>query len=307
MVSLEEGKVKITWNHDSSEGEVTLAECRLKVEPPPPPASKLLVLGQLRPRLVLELRVLNRIESKAPGHVATLGKSSFDGPVGLTILDLKAEALGKLIGKQAATKLRIERMCACTLEFMGNATTDNKQAFIVGTAEERGRAQALIQLLQTAVDFRVKATELPAALKDMSSTLVVPGSASSAISAKLELMKLQDSTDTMIVALAKPTKLEFRERKEFVTQQVVECKVRGQWVEATILEITTFNAESDEEDDTDGRTVKAGRESKPPIVFKVSVSLSEPFCAPSGPLQRWPRGLSTGFQWAGALGWSGSC
>ena len=301
--------MKITWNHDSSEGEVSLSECRLKVEAASPP-SRLLVLGQRRPRLVLEVRLLFRMDQKAPGYVASLGKSSFDGPVGLSILDLKADAVGKLIGKQAAMKMRMERICGCTVEFMGK-DTDSKQAFIVGTSEERARAQALIQLLETAVDFRVKATELPLALKELSSSLVVPGSASNAISAKLELQKLQDSTDTLIVALAKPSKLEVRERKELVTQQVVECKLRGQWVEATILEITTFNAESDEEDDTDGRTMKAGRESESMFSAKsfsfFFFPLSEAFCSPRGPLQRWQRGFSPGVQRAGALGWRGRC
>ena len=64
--------------------------------------------------------------------------------------------------------------------------TETKQAFIVGTPDQRSRhmvtrrrmsrqrvphalpcrTQAVLELLQSAVDFRVKATELPLALKD---------------------------------------------------------------------------------------------------------------------------------------------
>ena len=163
--------------------------------------------------------------------------------------------MGKFIGKQGAIKQRIERMCGCTLEYMGK-DADLKQAFFVGTAEERQKTQALLELLQSSVDFRVKATEMPAALKDICNMLVVPGHAAAAVTAKLELPGLQDSTDTMIFALAKPTAPVTVQKKEFATNQVVECKFKGDWLEAKILEISNFGADSDEEDETDGRTFK---------------------------------------------------
>lgn len=68
----------------------------VQVEPPPPPPSKLLVLGQRRPRMALEVKVLNRIEGKLPGHVASLGKTTVEaGSVGLTVMELKPGGDGK--------------------------------------------------------------------------------------------------------------------------------------------------------------------------------------------------------------------
>lgn len=210
--------------------------------------------------------------------------------------------LGKFIGKQGATKLRIERICGSTLEYMGKET-DTKHAFFVGTTEERQKTQALMELLQSAVDFRVKATEMPLAIKDISSVLLVPGHASAAVTGTLELAPLQDSTDTMIFALAKPNTIVPVQKKDFATDQVVECKFkgkegvgfstfhfivnmfqpcfnklfqqavsvlfgsiwdlmihfptsRGEWLGAKILEISSWTADSDDEDETDGRTLK---------------------------------------------------
>ena len=233
-------------------------ELRGKVEPPPPPPNKLLVLGQKRPRLVCEIRVLNKIESKAPGHVASLQKASIEGPIGLTVMDLKPGGdgtLGRLIGKQGTTKAKIERICGSCIEYMGK-DTDTKQAFIVGTPDERAKTQALLELLQASLGFRVKATELPPALKDLANVLIVPGHASSAVSARLELQALEDSTDTMILALAKPPAAQAPQKKDFSKGQVIECKFKGEWLEATILEISSWTADSDEEDETDGRTMK---------------------------------------------------
>lgn len=255
----EDGKVKIKWGFDSSEAEVTGEELRAKVEPPPPPPSKLLVLGQRRPRMALEVKVLNRIEGKLPGHVASLGKTTVEaGSVGLTVMELKPGGdgtLGKFIGKQGATKLRLERICGSTLEYMGKET-DTKHAFFVGTTEERQKTQALMELLQSALDFRVKATEMPLAIKDISSVLLVPGHASAAVTGTLELAPLQDSTDTMIFALAKPNTIVPVQKKDFATDQVVECKFKGEWLGAKILEISSWTADSDDEDETDGRTLK---------------------------------------------------
>ena len=59
-----------------------------QVEPPPPP-SKLLILGARKFRLTVEVRVLNRIDGKLPGHVASLQKSSIEGNNGLTVMELK--------------------------------------------------------------------------------------------------------------------------------------------------------------------------------------------------------------------------
>ena len=160
-----------------------------------------------------------------------------------------------MIGKGGATKMKIERMCGSTLEFMGK-DTDLKQAFIVGSPDERSKTQALLELLQGSVDFRVKATEMPVALKEISSILVVPGHAASAVSAKLELQSLQDSTDTIIFALAKVVAPVTVAKKDFAKDQVVECKFKGEWLEATILEISSWSADSDDEDETDGRTLK---------------------------------------------------
>lgn len=105
--------------------------------------------------------------------------------------------------------------------------TDTKHAFFVGTTEERQKTQALMELLQSAVDFRVKATEMPQAIKDISSVLLVPGHASAAVTGTLELAPLQDSTDTMVFALAKPNTIVPVQKKDFATDQVVECKFKG--------------------------------------------------------------------------------
>eukprot|EP00439_Symbiodinium_sp_Y106_P083720 s20_g24.t1 len=84
----EDGKVKVKWGFDGSEAEVDPAEVKLKPEAPPEPpdgqggggGEKLLVIGFLRPRLEVELRTMNRIESKAPGHCLTNPRASDEGP-----------------------------------------------------------------------------------------------------------------------------------------------------------------------------------------------------------------------------------
>ena len=39
--------------------------------------------------MALEVKLLNRIEGKLPGHVASLQKTSVEGTVGLTVMELK--------------------------------------------------------------------------------------------------------------------------------------------------------------------------------------------------------------------------
>ncbi|CAE7425050.1 ECA4, partial [Symbiodinium pilosum] len=163
----EDGKVKIKWGFDGSEAEVAPDEVKVKPEAPPEPPEKLLVIGFLRPRLEVELRTLNRIEAKAAGHCAANPKASFDGPgVGISVMELNTSdgTLGRLIGKGGSMKTKIVNVSGCSLEYMGK-DTDLKLAYVLGTGEERARTCALLDLLQHSVDFRTRATELPAALQ----------------------------------------------------------------------------------------------------------------------------------------------
>eukprot|EP00438_Fugacium_kawagutii_P018379 Skav208998 [mRNA] locus=scaffold2686:185672:191436:- [translate_table: standard] len=116
----DDGNVKIKWGFDDSEAEVTCKDLRAKGGPPPPPPAKLLVLGKGRPRMALEVRVLNKIESKLPGHVASLQKVSIEGNVGLTVMDLKPGGPGAFSGEQAVDGDRL----AVTSMSIGSATLE---------------------------------------------------------------------------------------------------------------------------------------------------------------------------------------
>ncbi|CAE7317011.1 unnamed protein product [Symbiodinium natans] len=68
---------------------------------------------------------------------------------------------------------------------------------------------------------------------------------------------MTDSTESFIFTLAKPSQpAVVQAKRDIVKDQVVECKFKGEWLEATVLEVSTWSADSDDEDETDGRTVK---------------------------------------------------
>ncbi|CAE7940255.1 ECA4 [Symbiodinium sp. KB8] len=254
----EDGKVKVKWGFDGSEAEVDPSEVKVKPEEPPEPPEKLLVIGFLRPRLEVELRTMNRIEAKAPGHCLTNPRASDEGPgVGIGIMELTPSdgSMAKLIGKGGAMKMKIASISGCSFEYMAK-DSETKQAWILGTAEERARTTAILELLQHSVDFRTRAQELPAALQDWSSSFTVSGNAGRGLNASFGMQTIEDSTETFIFTLSKPSGPASVVKRDIVKDPAQECKSKGEWLEATVLEVSTWSAESDDEDETDGRTLK---------------------------------------------------
>ncbi|CAE7836833.1 unnamed protein product, partial [Symbiodinium microadriaticum] len=107
-------------------------------------------------------------------------------------------------------------------------------------------------LRQHSVDFRTRAQELPAALQDWSSSFTVSGNAGR----RWEHTLKSDSTETFIFTLSKPSGPASVVKRDIVKDPAQECKSKGEWLEATVLEVSTWSAESDDEDETDGRTLK---------------------------------------------------
>eukprot|EP00931_Biecheleriopsis_adriatica_P040939 TRINITY_DN2344_c0_g1_i6.p1 TRINITY_DN2344_c0_g1~~TRINITY_DN2344_c0_g1_i6.p1 ORF type:complete len:1424 (+),score=490.71 TRINITY_DN2344_c0_g1_i6:622-4272(+) len=277
-----DGKLTVKWAFNDDEADLDVAtELRFKdgadagkdstqseaAEPP----HKLLILGGLRSRLEVEVRVLHRIEGKEPGHAAANPRSSDETPgIGLSVMKMKASGgMGRLIGKGGSVKKRTEKVTNSSIEYMGK--TDPIFSYIVGSGEERTRAVAVLELLQSGVDFRVKATEAPPELMDVATSLTVPGSAAGVLSGKKALQPeaIEEDTDTHIFALAK-TECGDAPKSNFEKDQVVECKSKGAWLEATVLEISNWTADSDDEDETDGRTLtlkftKDGKQAVVPV------------------------------------------
>ncbi|CAE7756704.1 unnamed protein product, partial [Symbiodinium sp. CCMP2456] len=245
----EDGKVKVKWGFDGSEADVDPSEVKVKPEEPPEPPEKLLVIGFLRPRLEVELRTMNRIEAKAPGHCLANPRASDEGPgVGIGIMELTPSdgTLAKLIGKGGAMKMKIASISGCSFEYMAK-DSETKQAWILGTAEERARRDCPLSLRQHSVDFRTRAQELPAALQDWSSSFTVSGNAGRGLNASFGMQTIEDSTETFIFTLSKPSGPASVVKRDIVKDSAQECKSKGEWLEATVLEVSTWSTESDDE------------------------------------------------------------
>lgn len=114
-------------------------------------AEKLIICGNERGRRGAELKCMNEIEKKAPGHFSRGLREKFSDSRGFDTdrMAIKEDELSYVIGKEAATQKKIEKAAGCILQFVG------RYAFMAGSLKERRRCKEyigwLLQQLKGAV------------------------------------------------------------------------------------------------------------------------------------------------------------
>ncbi|CAE7863325.1 trmA, partial [Symbiodinium microadriaticum] len=114
-------------------------------------AEKLIICGNERGRRGAELKCMNEIEKKAPGHFSRGLREKFSDSRGFDTdrMAIKEDELSYVIGKEAATQKKIEKAAGCILQFVG------RYAFMAGIGKERRRCKEyigwLLQQLKGAV------------------------------------------------------------------------------------------------------------------------------------------------------------
>eukprot|EP00435_Cladocopium_sp_Y103_P066523 s340_g28.t1 len=114
-------------------------------------AEKLIICGNERGRRGAELKCMNEIEKKAPGHFSRGLREKFSDSRGFDTdrMAIKEDELSYVIGKEAATQKKIEKAAGCILQFVG------RYAFMAGILKERRRCKEyigwLLQQLKGAV------------------------------------------------------------------------------------------------------------------------------------------------------------
>lgn len=114
-------------------------------------SEKLIIFGDERGRRAAELKCMNEIEKKSPGHFSKGLREKFSDHKDFDTdrMIVKEDELSYVIGKEAATQKKIEKASGCVLQFVG------KFAFMAGTLKERRRCKEyigwLLQQLRGAV------------------------------------------------------------------------------------------------------------------------------------------------------------
>lgn len=114
-------------------------------------AEKLIICGNERGRRGAELKCMNEIEKKAPGHFSRGLREKLSDSRGFDTdrMAIKEDELSYVIGKEAATQKKIEKAAGCILQFVG------RYAFMAGILKERKRCKEyigwLLQQLKGAV------------------------------------------------------------------------------------------------------------------------------------------------------------
>ncbi|CAJ1362607.1 unnamed protein product [Effrenium voratum] len=114
-------------------------------------AEKLIICGHERGRRGAELKCMNEIEKKAPGHFSRGLREKFSDSRNFDTdrMAIKEDELSYVIGKEAATQKKIEKAAGCILQFVG------RYAFMAGILKERRRCKEyigwLLQQLKGAV------------------------------------------------------------------------------------------------------------------------------------------------------------
>jgi len=106
-------------------------------------SEKLIIFGDERGRRGAELKCMNEIEKKNPGHISKGLREKFSDYRNFDTdrMSMKEDELSYVIGKEAATQKKIEKAAGCILQFVG------RFAFIAGTLKERKRCQEYIKWL----------------------------------------------------------------------------------------------------------------------------------------------------------------
>jgi len=104
---------------------------------------KLIICGGDRGRRGAELKCMNEIEKKSPGHFSRGLREKFSDRKEFDTdrMIIKEDELSYVIGKEAATQKKIEKAAGCILQFIG------RYAFMAGTLKERKRCKEYIMWL----------------------------------------------------------------------------------------------------------------------------------------------------------------
>jgi len=228
-------KVKWTYDEDVPPSEVAKSDVKTK---PKVDCDPLYVLGNLRGRLELELKVLTLIETKVPGFVSARPRTSDEGEgVGLSVWPLlnDGELKAKVIGKSGSVRNKIGKSCDTSVEYIGNS------AYVVGNQLSRVRTAKLLELVQRSSSGAVD--HVPSELEVVCTRVAMPTEASYVVTGKQRssLNQLEEETGTMTFwgpdVAPSPAKAEAGLQLE--KGKFVQGRFKNKWFEATILEVTT--------------------------------------------------------------------
>merc|ERR1719159_405315 len=100
---------------------------------------RLAIFGQHRGRRGAELKILSAIETKIPGHLDKfrdeIEDRDADKDWGTDSMTFKDDELSFALGKQGATRRKLERASQCIIQYVGQT------AYFSGTKAERRRAK----------------------------------------------------------------------------------------------------------------------------------------------------------------------
>jgi len=252
LVEVNDTVIKVTWGFDGSEDQVVKAQSHVRVIVEE--QHTILLWGGLRGRLEVEMNICNIVELKEPGKIAAPLKhhaGSADMLYSFVRIQVEGKARGRIIGKGGSVKQRISKLCGSTMEYIVD------DAHMIGSAEERARTEALLQLVEMSNGCSIKA--VPDVLQAFCEQVLLPKSALSVFSGfrRDAISELEDETGTFIFNI-NPTPLgasTASKKTMFQEGMVVEGKCRGEWLEATVVKVTDWGGD-DEDDDTDGRILR---------------------------------------------------
>jgi hypothetical protein len=134
---------------DGTKGRGRDSESRQQAHPKHILPNKLAIFGNLRGRRGSELKVLSAVETKVPGFIDSIKDEVLDrgkgqdetGTWGVDIMKFRDDELSYALGKQGATRRKLERSSECIVQYIGNS------AYFGGTKAERRRAKEYMKWL----------------------------------------------------------------------------------------------------------------------------------------------------------------